>query len=238
MPVGDEAAAQAVLPFMFKDQDLLTRVLAGCLIGLTLLASTVAIASEPAQGDQPPPQDRSQDLSKQPIAGIAKEVSTQGAPYRIGVEDVLLVSVWRDADLTREVPVRPDGKISLPLIQDVAAAGKTPEELGREIQARLKEFMSNPSVTVIVREINSIKIYILGEVAHPGPVTPKSDIHLLQAIAMAGGITPFGGKKPIRIFRKNASGESVIEVSYQSIVSGKKPQDDLILETGDTVVVR
>ena len=207
-------------------------------MGLTLLSSTLASASKLDQKEQPPQQEHSQDLSKQPIAGIAKEVSAPGAPYRIGVEDVLLVSVWRDTALTREVPVRPDGKISLPLIQDVTAAGKTPEELGKEIQTRLKEFMSNPSVTVIVREINSIKIYVLGEVAKPGPVTPKSEIRLLQAIAMAGGITAFGGKKPIRIFRKNASGESVIEVSYQNIITGKKPQDDLILESGDTVVVR
>jgi polysaccharide biosynthesis/export protein len=226
------------LPSMFKSQDVLSRVLASGLIGLTLMSSPMAFASDPDQSEPPPAQDRPQDFSKQPIAGIAREVSSPGAPYRIGVEDVLLVSVWRDADLTREVPVRPDGKISLPLIQDVTAAGKTPEELGREIQTRLKEFMSNPSVTVIVREINSIKIYVLGEVAKPGPVTPKSEISLLQAIAMAGGITPFGGKKPIRIFRKSASGESVIEVSYQNIITGKKPQDDLILESGDTVVVR
>ena len=124
------------------------------------------------------------------------------------------------------------------MIQDITAAGKTPAELGQEIQVRLKEYMSNPSVTVIVREINSIKIYLLGEVARPGPVAPKAQVRLLQAIAMAGGITPFGGKKKIAIFRKTPSGEKVIEVSYESIVSGKKPSDNLILEPGDTVVVR
>ena len=221
---------------MVKSQRVSRRILGTCLAALALLGASAAAASDP--GDDSSQQAAPQDVSKMPIAGVAKDVTSGDAQYRIGVEDVLLISVWRDTDLTREVPVRPDGKISLPLIQDVAAAGKTPEELGKEIQLRLKEYMSNPSVTVVVREINSIKIYLLGEVAHPGPIAPKSEVRLLQAIAMAGGITPFGGKKSIMIFRKVTSGEKVIEVSYQSIVSGKKPNDNLILESGDTVVVR
>jgi len=212
----------------------LSRALGGGLVALILFAPPAA-AAETAHGDDP---DQPQDLSKMPIAGVAKDVSPRDPQYRIGIEDVLLVSVWRDTDLTREVPVRPDGRISLPLIRDVAAAGKTPEDLGKEIQARLKEFMSNPSVTVIVREINSIKIYLLGEVVHPGPVMPKSEIRLLPAIAMAGGITPFGGKKSILIFRKTPTGQRVIEVSYQGIVSGKNPDDNIVLEPGDSVVVR
>src|SRR5207245_11284978 len=126
----------------------------------------------------------------------------------------------------------------LPLIQDIAAAGKTPTDLAQEIQTRLKEYMSNPSVTVIVREINSIRIYLLGEVAHPGPVTLRTRVRLLQAIAMAGGVNPFGARQNIVIYRKTPSGEMVIEVSYRGIISGKKPDDDLILESGDTVVVR
>jgi len=170
--------------------------------------------------------------------GVAKLVFPAESQYRIGVEDLLLVSVWRDPDLTREVPVRPDGKISLPLIRDVAAAGKTPEELGVEIQNKLKEYINSPSVTVIVREINSIKVYLLGEVVHPGPVVLRSKVRLLQAIAMVGGLTPFGGKKNVVIYRKTRSGEKVIEVSYRSVVSGKRPDDNLVLESDDTVVVR
>ena len=215
-----------------------TRAFLTCLVGITLLTPATVFASSPEQDRDVPPQDGPQDYSEKPVAGIAQEVFPANREYRIGVEDVLLVSVWRDTDLTREVPVRPDGKISLPLIHDIAAAGKTAAELGQEIQIRLKEYMSNPSVTVTVREINSIKIYLLGEVVRPGPVAPKSQVRLLQAIAMAGGITPFGGKKKIVIFRKTPSGEKVFEVSYQSIVSGKKPSDNLMLEPGDTVVVR
>jgi len=216
----------------------LIRVLALWCAGIALSIPAQVLAASPDQ-DQPPAAEPSpQESSGKPVVGTAKEVYPAEPQYRIGVEDVLLVSVWRDADLTREVPVRPDGKISLPLIQDIAAAGKTPAELGKEIQVRLKEFMSNPSVTVVVREINSIKIYLLGEVVRPGPVTPKSQVRLLQAISMAGGITPFGGKKKIAIFRKTPSGEKVIEVSYEAIVSGKKPDDNLTLQSGDTVVVR
>ena len=214
------------------------RVSAACLVGVVLWTSMAVFASSSKQGQDAPAQDSAQGSSDLPVAGTAKRIYPTDPRYRIGVEDVLLISVWRDADLTRDVPVRPDGKISLPLIQDIPAAGKTPAELGQEIQNRLKEFMSNPSVTVIVREINSIKIYLLGEVAHPGPVMPRSEVRLLQAISMAGGITPFGGKKKVAIFRKTPTGEKVIEVSYQAIISGKHPDDNLILEPGDTVVVR
>jgi len=223
---------------MIAAEKSLLRVLTLCCVGIALPIPVQVFASSLDQDEPAAAQQSPQESPAKPVVGTAKEVYPAEPQYRIGVEDVLLVSVWRDADLTREVPVRPDGKISLPLIQDIAAAGKTPAELGKEIQVRLKEFMSNPSVTVVVREINSIKIYLLGEVARPGPVTPKSQVRLLQAISMAGGITPFGGKRKIVNFRKTPSGEKVIEVSYEAIVSGKKPDDDLVLQSGDTVVVR
>ena len=158
--------------------------------------------------------------------------------FRIGVEDVLAISVWRDADLTREVPVRPDGRISLPLLQDIDAAGKTPKELAQEIQRRLKEYLSSPSVTVTVKEVNSLKAYLTGEVLRPGPILLRSPVRLLQGIALAGGLTPFGGRGGIIIYRKSAQGEKIIELSYKDLLTGKKPEDNLMLEPGDTVVVR
>jgi polysaccharide export outer membrane protein len=158
--------------------------------------------------------------------------------YRIGVEDILAISVWRDVDLTREVPVRPDGRISLPLLQDIDAAGKTPKELATDIQRRLKEFLSSPSVTVIVREVNSLKAYLTGEVVRPGPILLRSQVRLLQGIALAGGLTTFGGRGGIIIYRRTGQGEKVIELSYKDLLSGKRPEDNLILEPGDTVVVR
>lgn len=191
-----------------------------------------------AQAEKTKAQEPAGSAENQADPGTARLVFPLESQYRIGIEDVLLISVWRDPDLTREVPVRPDGKISLPLLQDLVAAGKTPAELGQELQTRFKEFLSNPSVTVIVREVNSIKLYVLGEVAHPGPVTVRSKIRLLQVISMAGGVTQFGGKNGVVIYRTTPAGEKVIEVSYKDIVSGKRPGDNLVLEPGDTVVVR
>lgn len=223
--------------------DVLTRRFAFCFVALALLMPVAQHASSPEESGQNRPadsqaKDGDPNAAVPPIHGVAKLVFPAETQYRIGVEDVLLISVWRDSDLTREVPVRPDGKISLPLIHDIPAADKTPEELAQDIQDKLKEYMSSPTVTVIVREINSIKVYLLGEVVRPGPVILRSKVRLLQAIAMVGGLTPFGGKKDVVIYRRTASGEKVIEVSYQKIVSGKRPDDNLVLESGDTVVVR
>jgi polysaccharide export outer membrane protein len=189
-----------------------------------------AIAAEPNPAPEAP---------APPAAPAAvKSAPVDDNEYRIGVEDLLVISVWRDPDLSREVPVRPDGRISLPLLQDIDAAGKTPKELAMEIQRRLKEFLSNPSVTVIVREVNSLKAYLLGEVLKPGPILLRSQVRLLQGISLAGGLTPYGGRGSVVLYRKTATGEKVIELSYREIVGGRKPEDNLVLEPGDTVVVR
>lgn len=193
-----------------------------------MLSRGIAVAAEPATASPPAPEP----------ATAARPAQVDDSGYRIGVEDLIVVSVWRDPDLTREVPVRPDGRISLPLLQDIDAAGKTPKELAQDIQRRLKEFLSNPSVTVIVREVNSLKAYLLGEVLKPGPILLRSPVRLLQGISLAGGLTPYGGRGSIVLYRKTATGEKVIELSYREIVGGRKPEDNLVLEPGDTVVVR
>lgn len=171
-------------------------------------------------------------------AGTAKLVDPRTVEYQIGVEDVLGISVWRDPDLTQDVPVRPDGMISLPLLQDILAAGKTPSALAEEIRTRLQEYLSSPSVTVTVKEVNSLKVYVLGEVVTPGPIPLRSRVRLLQAISLAGGVTPFGGRNGVVVYRSDRLGESIIELSYKGIVSGKRPGDNILLEPGDTVVVR
>ncbi len=199
---------------------------------LGLLAWTTASAA-PAD----PPPESSQGAQSEP-APAPPPVAANDDGYRIGVEDILAISVWRDPDLTREVPVRPDGRISLPLLQDIEAAGKTPKELGAEIQRRLKQYMNSPSVTVIVREVNSLKAYLLGEVVKPGPILLRSQVRLLQGISLVGGFTPFGGRNGIVIYRKTPTGEKVLEISYKDILAGRKPEDNVLLEPGDTVVVR
>lgn len=194
-------------------------LLAGLFLGIAAIPAPVR-AAEGAPGATPEP------------AGLNDDT------YRIGVEDVLAISVWRDADLTRDVPVRPDGRISLPLLQDIDAAGKTPRDLALDIQKRLKEYLSSPSVTVIVKEVNSLKAYLTGEVVRPGPILLRSPVRLLQGISLAGGLTPFGGRTGVIIYRKTSQGEKVIELSYKDLLTGKKPEDNLLLEAGDTVVVR
>lgn len=199
-----------------------------------VLASTLLWAS----ADRPGATNGSAPHSIEGIAEVREIRDGSDPAYRIGVEDLLLVSVWREPELTREVPVRPDGKISLPLVQDVHAADKTPSELGQEIRRRLEEFLTSPTVNVVVREVNSLKVYLLGEVVKPGPVNLRSQMRLLQAISMAGGVTPFGGRNGVVIYRKLESGEKVLKVSYRDIVSGKAPGDNLILQPDDTVVVQ
>lgn len=199
----------------------LQRIVTMAALALLPMGATLAgQAADPAPGTPPEPPPMNDDT------------------FRIGVEDVLAISVWRDNDLTRDVPVRPDGRISLPLLQDIDAAGKTPKELAQEIQKRLKEYLSAPSVTVIVKEVNSLKAYLTGEVVRPGPILLRSPVRLLQGISLAGGLTPFGGRSGILIYRKSAQGEKVIELSYKDLMTGKKPEDNVLLEPGDTVVVR
>ncbi|HEV8199393.1 MAG TPA: polysaccharide biosynthesis/export family protein [Candidatus Polarisedimenticolia bacterium] len=210
-------------------------------VGILSVLAVLGGLISPVPAADPSPQPPAAETKPAPDARPpveAKATPPEDTEYRIGVEDILAISVWRDPDLTREVPVRPDGRISLPLLQDIDAAGKTPKELALDIQRRLKEFLSNPSVTVIVREVNSLKAYYLGEVLKPGPILLRSQVRLLQGIALAGGLTPYGGRGSIVLYRKTATGEKVIELSYREIVGGRKPEDNLMLEPGDTVVVR
>jgi len=157
--------------------------------------------------------------------------------YKIGVGDVLNIQVWKEADLSRSVPVRPDGKISFPLLDDMQAAGLTPLELKNILTEKLKQYLSGPRVTVLVEEVNSYKVYVMGQVVTQGALVLKSKTDLLQAISLAGGFTTFAKKKEIIIIRNDGKNRARIKVNYERILSGKSPDQNLILEPGDTVVV-
>jgi len=161
--------------------------------------------------------------------------------YMIGPEDVLEISVWKNADLSKVVTVRPDGKISLPLIGDLVAAGKTPEELRDALAARLSEYQKTVVVSVIVQDVNSYRIYMVGEVRSPGVFNLKSKTTVLQAIAMAGGFTQFASKNKILVIREKpgaAGGSEKIRVRYDDIVDRKVFSDNnLTLMPGDTIIV-
>jgi len=173
-------------------------------------------------------------------------------PYKIGREDVLDISVWRDAELSRVMPVRPDGYVSLPIIGDVAAAGKTPTELAAEIKTKLTPYVQEPRVTVSVREVNSARVYVTGEVAHPGAYPLRGRISVLQAIALAGGFTDFADRDGMMVLRKGQQAGQ-IPVRYSDLVAEQKSagddksgtggsggetlDPDVDLMPGDTVVV-
>jgi polysaccharide export outer membrane protein len=156
-------------------------------------------------------------------------------PYRIGREDVLDVSVWRDPDLSRTVPVRPDGFISLPIVGEVKADGKTPTELEADLREALKPFVQQPKVTVIVREVNSPRVYVTGEVARPGAYPMRGRVNVVQAIALAGGFSDFANQGSIMVIRRDGKG---IPVNYADLVTDDdKERTNVWLMPGDTVVV-
>lgn len=164
------------------------------------------------------------------------KVDNSEKPFRIGREDVLDVAVWRDQELTRTVPVRPDGYITLPIVGDVMAAGKTPAGLAEELSGKLKPYVQDPRVTVIVREVNSSRVFVTGEVARPGAYPLRGRVSLLQAIALAGGFTDFANSDGIVILRTDDKGEQ-IPVRYSDLVSSDEQAQDVVLRPGDTVVV-
>jgi len=159
--------------------------------------------------------------------------------YIIGPEDVLEITVWRNQDLSKVVAVRPDGRISLPLIGDVTAVGKTPAQLTEEISAKLKEYKENPQVSIVVKEVNSYSIFVLGEVTKPGRYPLKSKTTLLQGITIAGGFTTMAARNKLVVFRfsVNGSGEEKIKASYDDIVLRDGSLQNIELKPGDTVVV-
>jgi polysaccharide biosynthesis/export protein len=166
-----------------------------------------------------------------------RAAATQDSTYVIGPEDVLDINVWKQPDVSRIIPVRPDGKISLPLLNDVQAAGLTPMELQSDLTTRLKKFISEPQVTVIVNQINSRRIFVLGEVLHPGafPMLPKMTV--LQALSMAGGFSQFAKETGIYVMRTETGKQVTFPFNYKDVVRGQKPEENIFLKPGDTIVI-
>lgn len=158
--------------------------------------------------------------------------------YILGPEDVLDVSVWRNVDLSKVVTVRPDGRISLPLIGDVSAVGKTTVQLADDISSKLREYKENPQVSILVKEVNSYAIYVLGEVSKPGKYPLKSKTTLLQGITIASGFTPTAARNKIVVFRFGKDGEQIkVRASYDDIVLRDGTKQNIELKPGDQIVV-
>ena len=163
--------------------------------------------------------------------------ATTDPAYVIGPEDVLDVNVWKEPDMTRIVPVRPDGKITLPLINDVEAAGSTPQQLASTVTGKLRKYLTEPQVTVIVTQINSQRVFVVGEVLRAGafPLVPGTTV--LQALASAGGFTTFANVKKIHVMRVVNGKHTEIPFNYREVLKGDNPDQNIKLEPGDTVVV-
>jgi polysaccharide biosynthesis/export protein len=158
-------------------------------------------------------------------------------PYIIGTMDVLEIQVWEEPNFSRQVLVRPDGKITLPLIGDIQAAGISTKGLQSLLTNKLKTYTKNPEVAVILVESNSKKFYIIGKIKRPGTYPLSPDMTVLQALAVTGGLEEWADKDSIRIIRRSGGKESVILFDYNKVLSGKNLEQNILLEPGDTIIV-
>ena len=161
-----------------------------------------------------------------------------GTNYKIGADDVLTINVWHEPEVSRNVSVRPDGKISLPLIGDIQAAGRTPTQLQNELESRFTKYLTNPDVSVIVAEIRSQRFNVLGQVLRPGTYPLIPPMSVIDAVATAGGLKEFAKTKKIYVLRALPNGQRErIKFEYRNVLKGKRGSKDLLLQTRDTVVV-
>jgi polysaccharide biosynthesis/export protein len=172
------------------------------------------------------------DISPQPA-----KAATEDPNYAIAPEDVLTIDVWKEPEISRTVPVRRDGKISLPLLNDLQAAGLTPTQLGSEIVEKLRATIVHPQVTVIVAQMSSLRVYILGQVTRGGAYPLVPDMTVMQALSIAGGFTPYANLKKIYVMRKENGADKIFAVNYKEVISGRKTEQNIQLKAGDTIVV-
>lgn len=197
----------------------------------------IAVASAVAQDKDAM---RPLQASSKAVSGAAdKALLTVTPEYIIGPEDILEITVWKNADLSKQVQVRPDGRISLPLLGDISAVAKTPVQLTEEISTGLRAFMESPTISIMVKEVNSYQIYVLGEVNKPGKYPLKSKTTLLQGITVAGGFTAMAARNKIVIFRFSKDGEGLtkLKASYDDIVVRDGSSQNMELKPGDQIVV-
>lgn len=176
----------------------------------------------------------------QPAKPPAPDAQTAGgnvpSDYVIGADDTLHITVWKEPDMSATLPVRPDGKISLPLLDDVQAAGMTPMQLAGSIREKLKKYIADPRVTVVVTAMNSQRIYVLGEVTHTGAMPLLPHMTVLQALASAG-FTQFANLKAIYLLRVQDGKQTKLRFNYKDAIKGRGDQENIVLKPGDTIVV-
>jgi polysaccharide biosynthesis/export protein len=207
--------------------------------GILVLMPVLALAAAAQNTSDKKKKDNKTEMARTagPLDATKPVPATTDPNYLIGEQDVLDISIWKEPDISRQVPVRPDGKISLPLLNDVQAAGLTPRQLSLLISESLKKFLAEPQVTVIVTAINSRRVYIMGEVLRPGAYPLLPNMTVLQALSSAGGFTAFANLKKIYVLRAESGKQVKYPFNYKAVVSGKDPQSNLAVQPGDTIVV-
>jgi len=182
-------------------------------------------------------QNSAQTKASAPATDNSPTPRPQASPsYVIGPDDALFVSVWKEPDLTQTLPVRADGMISMPLLNDVQAAGLTPMQLAASITEKLKKFVADPRVTVVVTQMNSQRVYVTGEVVHSGAMNLTPDMTVLQALATAG-FTTFANTKGIYVLRSENGQQKKFPVNYKKLIKGEASNQNIVLKPGDTIVV-
>ena len=206
-------------------------------VAALILIGSIALAQAAPQPAAGPASDKTaSDKTASDKATNAASTSQAGPEYVIGPEDALHIAVWKEADLTASLPVRPDGKISLPLLDDVQAAGLTPKQLADSITEKLKKYLADPRVTVVVTQINSKRIYLVGEVMHVGATPMLPNMTVLQALSSAG-LNQFANTKRIYVLRTENGKQQKLPVNYRKLVKGEQIEQNYLLQPGDTIVV-
>jgi polysaccharide biosynthesis/export protein len=207
-------------------------------LGALILISNLAMAQDPPTqpAESSAPTSAAPGNSVPAITTNAVANNQAGPTYVIGPDDTLHIAVWKEADFTATVPVRPDGKISLPLLNDVQAAGLTPQQLADSITQKLKKYVDDPRVTVVVAAINSKRVYMVGEVARSGALSMLPNMTVLQALSSAG-LNQFAKTKGIYILRIENGKQEKLPVNYRKLVKGQRMEQNYLLQPGDTIVV-
>lgn len=207
------------------------------LVGIAIVLFVETISAFPQDSPKTPP---ASGTTAKPTSAEKLPPETKPAAaeeYKIGPQDVVRIDVWKEPDISRTIPVRPDGKISLPLLNDVQAAGMTSLDLATAIREGLKKYLNNPQVTVTVTEINSRRVYVTGEVVHTGALPLLPDMTVLQALSSSGGFTQFAKTKNIYVLRHEDKKQVKYPFNYKEVIAGKKPEDNIALQPGDVIVV-
>jgi len=206
------------------------RIALSFIVAILVWSSTLVLRAQTKPAGAP--------ASQPDAVKAAPSPSAASDEFMIGPGDVLAINVWKESEISKVIPVRSDGRISLPLIGELQSSGLTPRQLEAEITKRLKDYVADPSVTVVVQEIHSQKINVLGMVSHPGSFPLAKPMTVVDAIATAGGFRDFAKQKDIYVLHKDANGKQTrVPFNYKDVIKGLHPEQNIELQSGDTIVV-